>query len=187
MTSPFYVRVCFAAVCSLLLSSAVRAEEARKHETPIHHAQPAHQVHHAEAAPDYGEKFRKAVGINFPGLNARLFFTPKVAGEIRVQHLEHVLVAGGRFYYYPEIEGFKDSRFRAFTGLEADYLSVKGHVSEGNGFAGEIFAGVDYFFHKNFAFQLDFGPAFITVSDHSTAISSDGLHFIFNTGINYYF
>lgn len=171
---------------SVLLASTVSATELHHPAASAHHPAPAHEIHKPQTE-DYGEKFRKAVGINFPGLNARLFFTPKVAGEIRVQHLEHVLVAGGRFYYYPEIEGFKDSRFRAFTGLEADYLSVKGHVSEGNGFAGEIFAGVDYFFHKNFAFQLDFGPAFITVSDHSTSISSDGLHFIFNTGINYYF
>lgn len=171
---------------SVLLASTVSAAETHHPSAAVHHPPPAHENNRSQTE-DYGEKLRKAVGVNFPGVNGRIFFTPKVAGELKFQYLSKVFVAGGRFYYYPDIIGFKDRRFRAFTGLEADYLSVKGELSEGNGFAAEIFGGVEYFFHRDFSFQLDFGPAYITVSDHSTSLSSDGLQFVFNTGVNYYF
>ena len=123
------------------------------------------------------------VGLNYPGFGARYFFSNKISGELKGQMEEDVFVGGLRGYYYFSPK----AKYLLFAGLEGDFTSFKGEVSEGTGFASEVFFGGEYFFTKRFSVQLDFGPAWISLADKSTSESVSGLEYVVNFGVNYYF
>lgn len=124
------------------------------------------------------------IGINFPGIGVRYFLSDKISLEVKGQIEKDIFVGGLRGYYY-----FKSKeKLLPFVGLEADFVTFKGDESEGTGFAGEIFVGGEYFFAKSFSVQLDLGPAFISLKDtKDTSESVNGLEYVVNFGINYYF
>jgi YHS domain-containing protein len=93
-------------------------------------------------------------------------------------------VAGLRGNYYFRSE----PGYGLFAGLEADYVSFKGEVSDGTGIAVEPFVGGEYFFAKDLSLQLDFGPALLMLQDKNvTNASVNGLEYVVNFGVNYYF
>jgi hypothetical protein len=123
------------------------------------------------------------ISLNYPGIGTRYFFSDKISGEIKAQIEKDIFVGGVRGYYYLSPK----SQFLLFFGLEGDFTSFKGKESKGNGFAGEVFAGGEYFFARQFSFQFDFGPALISLKDDDTSVSVSGLEYVVNFGINYYF
>jgi hypothetical protein len=123
------------------------------------------------------------LGLNYPGLGARYFLTEHYCLEAKGQFEKDILVGGLRAYRYFRSAG----RILPFIGLEADYVHFKGEVSKGSGFAGELFAGGEYFFTRRFSAQLDFGPAYISLKDQPTAFSVGGIEYVLNFGINFYF
>ena len=123
------------------------------------------------------------LGLNYPGLGARYFLTEHYCLEAKGQFEKDILVGGLRVYRYFRSAG----GILPFIGLEADYVHFKGEVSKGSGFAGELLAGGEYFFTRRFSAQLDFGPAYISLKDQPTAFSVDGIEYVFNFGINFYF
>jgi hypothetical protein len=133
---------------------------------------------HAEAA-----KGDFAVGLNYPGLGVRYFLRDNISIEAKGQMESEIGVFGLRGYYYVNPK----DKIVYFYGLETDYTTFKYEDSKGTGFAGEIFAGGEYFFAKSFSFQADFGPAIISIKDKDTSESASGLEFVVNFGINYYF
>ena len=134
----------------------------------------------------YGEVAKKdiAIGVNFPGIGARYFFSDKISAELKGQLEKDIVVGGLRGYYYFSPQ----AKYLLFAGLEGDFVSFKGDDSEGTGFAGEVFIGGEYFFNKSFSVQLDLGPALIFIKDtKDTSESVSGLEYVVNFGINYYF
>ena len=133
----------------------------------------------------YGEvtKGDLAIGVNYPGLGVRYFLSDKVSLELKGQAEENIVVGGLRGYYY-----FKSKdRFLPFAGFEGDFIKFKGDVSKGTGVAGELFVGGEYFFAKKLSLQMDLGPGLISLNDKGTSESVNGLEYVVNFAINYYF
>ena len=124
------------------------------------------------------------VGLNFPGLGLRYFFSDHYSGEIRGQFEKDVFVVGPRVsrHFAPV------TQVLPYVGVEADFVSFKGDISRGTGYALAVFAGGEYFiWPKQVTVQLDFGPALIGLSDNDYDVSVSRVEFVVNFGINYYF
>jgi len=134
----------------------------------------------ASAAPLTGQW---AAGINYPGLGLRYVTSEFTAWEARAQAESNVRVFGGRFYRY--FDGGAEP-VELFYGLEADYVTYKGEVSKGTGWAGEVFIGGEVFFAKNLSFQMDAGPAYVSLTDDKTDLELGGVQYVVNFGINFY-
>ena len=127
-------------------------------------------------------KGRLGMGLNYPGVSLRYGLSNKFALELKGQFGSGVTVLGPRAYYYFGT----DSKVCLFAGVEFDYVSFKGDVSSGDGMVIEPFLGGDYFVSKHLALGLDFGPAFIALSDKDTEESVSGMEFVANINITYY-
>lgn len=123
------------------------------------------------------------VGLNYPGLGMRYFLGNRLSLEIKGQHEKDITVVGMRMNFYFKRQG----AVLLFAGLEGDYLKFEGNVSEGSGYAGEVFLGGETFVAKGLSLQVDIGPAFIQVKDDDTKLKEDGVEIVTNIGINYYF
>jgi len=124
-----------------------------------------------------------AVGVNYPGLGLRYFLNDSWAVEAKGQFESSISVLGLRSYLYFD----PHAHLPLFAGFEADYLSFKGEVSEGAGWAAEVFVGVEYFLTKSFSFQMDIGPAWISLQDRNYPVSVSGIEYVVNFGLNVYF
>jgi len=123
------------------------------------------------------------IGVNYPGVGVRYFLSNKVSLELKGQIEKNIVVGGLRGYYYFKSE----EKFLPFAGLEADFITFKGNDSKGTGLAGELFIGGEYYFNKKFSFQLDLGPALVSLKDKDTSESVNGLEYVVNFAVNYYF
>ncbi|MEW6557574.1 MAG: hypothetical protein AB1349_09500 [Elusimicrobiota bacterium] len=123
------------------------------------------------------------IGVNYPGIGMRYFLSDKICLEGKGQIEKDIFVGGLRGYYYFSPQ----AKYLLFAGLEGDFVSFKGDDSEGTGFAGELFVGSEYFFVKCLSVQLDLGPALVSLKDDDTSESVNGLEYVVNFGINYYF
>ncbi|MBI5574521.1 MAG: hypothetical protein HY919_08260 [Elusimicrobia bacterium] len=133
----------------------------------------------------YGEVAKSdfGIGVNYPGLGTRYFLSDKISLELKGQIEKDIFVGGLRGYWYFSPE----KKLIPFAGLEADFVTFKGDDSKGTGIAGEVFIGGEYFFAKSFSVQLDLGPAFVSLKDKDTSESVNGLEYVVNFSINYYF
>lgn len=127
-------------------------------------------------------KGRLGMGLNYPGVSLRYGLSNKFALELKGQFGSGVTVLGPRAYYY----FITESKVCLFAGAEFDYVSFKGDVSSGDGMVIEPFLGGDYFISKYLALGLDFGPAFIALSDKDTEESVSGMEFVANINITLY-
>lgn len=126
---------------------------------------------------------RLGVGLNYPGVNVKYGITPKVAIEARGQFEKNITLFGPRFYY-----NFSSNKImNLFLGGEADWIKFKGEISKGSGFAVETFVGGEYFLTKNLSLTTDIGPAYISLKDADGKKSSEGIEYVVNVGVNYYF
>jgi hypothetical protein len=123
-----------------------------------------------------------ALGLNYPGLSGKYFFSDNFSLEARGQKGDDIFTGGlrGNIYFNPAYKTI------LFSGLEADYLTFKGEESKGTGLAGEVFFGLEYFFMDNFSFQADFGPAYIHLKDNDSSLSVSGIEYVVNFGFNWY-
>lgn len=137
----------------------------------------------AGRAPAADLSHRIGVGLNWPGIAVKYGISPKWAIEGRYQTQDKISVMGPRIYYVMK-EG---SALNLLAGVEGDYVTFTGDVSQGSGFAGEIFVGGEYFVARNLSFLLDMGPAYVSLSDTDTSESVSGLDVVLNMGVNYYF
>lgn len=143
-------------------------------------------------------KHRLNFDLNYPGAGVRFFFSDRTAVELRGQYMKQTaddptpglenersaIVAGARIYRYTA----SSSRIlRPYLCLEMDYVTAfKSAASSGDGYAGGVFGGVEYFIGRGFSVQTDIGAAYIHLSDKATAISSGGVEYIMNFGVNIY-
>jgi len=123
---------------------------------------------------------RIGVGLNFPGLGARVLIGTGWLVEARIGYEREAQVVGGRIYRYVSPEG----RIYPYVGLEGDYVWFKGDMVKAEGPAGEAFVGVEVFIRKNVSVQGDFGPAYVGVEGRRMTL--DGIRYVVNFGITYY-
>ena len=71
--------------------------------------------------------------------------------------------------------------------MEEDYFSFDRDSSDGTGYAFSIVVGGEYFFRKNFSFQMDFGPGWIKADNSNTDNDESGIDIVINFGLNWYF
>src|SRR5579862_9278035 len=117
------------------------------------------------------------LSFNYPGFGLRYFPWNHSAIELRGQALKEAKLGGLRFYQY--FTSHSDKRGADFyVGLEADYVAFKGDVSKGKGTAGSAFIGGEYFFGKSASVNLDFGPAYLSLTDSSTSLGTSNVDFV---------
>ena len=139
------------------------------------------------AAPCHAEEGPGSLGLNvyFPaGVGVRYFLEERSALEARGQFEKDIKVGGLRLYHF--FEG-SQTNIHVYGGLEADYVSFTGSPSKGDGVAGEVFLGGEYFFARSLSAQFDFGPAYVMLKDTRTSLGVSGLDLVLNLAINIYF
>lgn len=130
--------------------------------------------------------YQAAFGFNYPGANIKVFLSGGFAAELKGQYMNKVGVGGLRLYFYNGAPK-KGDQLKFFWGVELDAITFKGKLSKGTGVAAEAFAGTEVFILKNVSLQADIGPAYINAKDRATSLNSNGLAFVVNSGINFYF
>lgn len=123
-----------------------------------------------------------ALGVLYPGASFKYVTGGKTAWELKAQSGSGALAIGSRYYHY-----FNQASPRLFGGLEADYLTFKGEVSESTGFAGGAFIGAEIFLTKQIGLLMDFGPMYINLKDNSFSESVSSLEYVMNIGIYWHF
>ncbi|MFH1955066.1 MAG: hypothetical protein ABIL06_26060 [Pseudomonadota bacterium] len=123
------------------------------------------------------------VGVNYPGLSLKCMLNAKQTIELKAQFGKDIFVVGPRYYHNFRQKG----KVNLFFGGEGNYLTFKGAISEGSGFAVGAFVGGEYFTTPNLGVSLDIGPAYISLKDKDTDKDEGGLDFVTNLGLTYYF
>lgn len=126
------------------------------------------------------------IGMGYPYFSLKYGITSKTSIETRGAYDPDVLVGGLRLNHYFNPE---DKAVFYISG-EADYVLFQSswvEAGNGEGYAFGCFIGSEYFIEKNFTFNLDIGPVFIGLADTNRNISSNGVQWVFNAGLNYYF
>lgn len=121
------------------------------------------------------------IGVNFPGVSVKYGLNPNLSLEGKCQFASGIVVGGPRVYYNFNPE----SKLVLFVGGELDYVSFDTDNTSGNGFAGEVFGGGEYFLTDKLAFLMDLGPAYTKVAGSDE--EKDGWDIVLNLGFNYYF
>ncbi|MEW6515896.1 MAG: hypothetical protein AB1439_03175 [candidate division FCPU426 bacterium] len=135
------------------------------------------------AQPETGDP-AFALGLNWPGLSARYFFTRQWACELSLQAETGVFLFGPRLLFYV----YDYSTLRFYGGLEADSVFFQEEHSRGSGWAGELFAGVEWFPWQRVSVQADIGPAWIKLTDADTGLFiEDAQEWVARLGVNLYF
>lgn len=126
---------------------------------------------------------RWGVGLNYPGAGIKYLFNDQLSLELRGQFADDIVIGGlrGNYYFNP------GSNAVLFIGLESDYVNFKGEESKGHGFAEELYLGIEFFLLSHFSLQVDFGPAFIILKDKESSLSVNGIEYVVNFGVNWYF
>jgi len=137
----------------------------------------------AANADEFLKRGKLGIDLNYPGGGIRYFLADRYAVEARGQFEKETLTAGLRGYRYFGLQ----TGIYPYVGLEADYILFKDKAANVGGYAGQIFAGGEYFVWRNVSVQFDFGPAYIYLADNAYQFSVSGFEYVINFGINYYF
>jgi len=126
---------------------------------------------------------RIGIGLGNPYISIKYGLSSKFSIEGRGAFGSGIFVGGARLYYNFNPE------YRAviFVGGEGDYVSFNVDDMEGFGFVAYGFLGGEYFITKRLTFNLDIGQAYIFLKENESALDEEGLEWVFNLGINYYF
>jgi hypothetical protein len=124
-----------------------------------------------------------ALGVLYPGASLKYMTGDRDAWELRAQSGSGIFALGSRYYRYFA----QAANPRLFWGAEADYLTFKGKVSKGAGFAGGAFAGGEIFLTREIGLLMDFGPMYISLSDKNFSESASNLEYVMNMGIYWHF
>lgn len=140
----------------------------------------------AISAPVYANisKGKFGAGFNVAGIGIRYFFLDNYSFEIRNQYEKDIVVAGLRTCRY-----FSSKMRKIFfiAGLEGDYVWFKEGAAQGYGYMAEFLLGAEYFFKEKLSFQIDGGPTYVYMNDEDTSLSVDGIGFVLDIGVTYYF
>lgn len=124
-----------------------------------------------------------AIGLIYPGGAIRYRTSGKSAWELKGQTGSGILAVGARYYCYLN----SSPGPLLFLGGEGDYLTFKGKVSKGSGFAGGAFAGGELPITDQISLATDFGAMYLSLSDENFSQTASGLDYVLNFGIYYSF
>jgi len=124
---------------------------------------------------------RLGLGLGNPYLCIKYGFNSKLSGELRAAFGEGIAVYGVRGYY--NFNSQDKSVF--FVGGELDTVNFEKKYLSGYGEVLMLFVGLEHFISKSLSFCFDIGPAYISL--HSGEMDSDGIEWVYNLGINFYF
>lgn len=129
--------------------------------------------------------FEKAWGLslNYPGIGLRYNSSERVALEARGQFDSGITAGGLRVYYYL----VREHAFYPYLGIEGDFISFTGPASSGTGSARGAFIGGEYRINPTLTLQADFGPSIIALKDKDSSVAVEGVEFIVNIGVTWYF
>jgi hypothetical protein len=126
---------------------------------------------------------RIGIGLGNPYISLKYGLSSKLSIEARGAFGSGISVYGARFYY-----NFNPKdRSVIFIGGEGDFVSFDKEDISGTGYVVYAFVGGEYFITKRFTFNLDIGPAFIGLEEDELNLSVEGIEYVFNLGINFYF
>lgn len=135
-------------------------------------------------AVDLSQKF--GIGLGYPYLSLKYGISSSFTSEARWAYGEGINVFSGRGYY----NFYQEESITGFTGCDIGYIKFDTEGIKGNGYLLMGFVGGEYFFIKDdFSLGLDIGPAFISLNTREIGqdFSVDGIEWVFNLGLNYYF
>ncbi len=128
-------------------------------------------------------KGKIGIGLGYPYLSLKYGLTQNLSLETRGAFGDGINVYGGRLYY-----NFNPNDMIVISiGGERDYVSFDTDGTSGKGYIGYGFISGEYFIFQEFTLNLDVGPAFISLNEDKFKLSVDGIEWIFNLGINFYF
>jgi hypothetical protein len=125
---------------------------------------------------------RLGIGLGNPYISLKYGINSKFSTELRCAYGENILVVGPRFYHNFNPE----DRVVIYLGVEGDYVTFDKDNLNGNGYIGMVFVGMEYFSTNNLTFCTDIGPAYVSLSGNNDS-ETDGIGWVINLGINYYF
>lgn len=123
------------------------------------------------------------MGVVYPGLTCgyrNKYFSLEIRGfsgkdvKLLGPRLTTPLARYRKMKFYWGIDAFKVKEF-------------EGELTEGEGHMVGTVIGFEKYFDQHFSFTLDSGPYFIKLEDDLSGQEVDGLEFVVNTGINFYF
>ncbi|MFN3967130.1 MAG: hypothetical protein ACK4JE_05485 [Endomicrobiia bacterium] len=125
------------------------------------------------------------ISVGYPYFSLKYGISKNFTGEIRYAFAEGINVCSVRGYY----NFYFGEKILGFSGADLGYISFDTEGIKGNGYLFMGFIGGEYFISKSFSIGIDFGPAFISVGakEFGKDFSVDGIEWVFNLGINYYF
>jgi len=124
---------------------------------------------------------RLGIGIGYPYVALKYGFSSKTSGEIRVAFSERIMVYGVRGYH-----NFNPrDKSVLFIGFELDSVTFEEEHISGDGNVSMLFTGFEHFVSKSLSFCMDIGPAYIIL--HSGDMDVEGIEWVYNLGINFYF
>lgn len=131
------------------------------------------------------KKFAKnwSMGFIYPGGTIRYKTNGSSAWELKGQSGSGILAVGSRYYYYLN----DGSGPFIFLGAEGDYITFKGDVSKGTGFAAGSFAGGEILLSKHIGLLIDCGPMYISLTEPDYSQSESSLEYVVNMGIYWHF
>jgi len=125
---------------------------------------------------------RIGIGLGNPYISIKYGFNSKCSIEAKGAFGSGITVGGTRFYH-----NFNpNDRTVIFMGVEGNHVSFDTNDISGNGWIGYGFVGGEYFISQKFTFNLDIGPAFISLEEDECGLSIDGVEWVFNLGVNFY-
>ncbi|MEW6608550.1 MAG: hypothetical protein AB1414_14080 [bacterium] len=133
-------------------------------------------------AESYNLTKRLGIGFGDPYISLKYGINSKISTELRCAYGEDILVIGPRFYH-----NFNPKeKVVIYIGVEGDYVTFDKDNLDGNGYIGMAFVGMEYFSINNLTFCTDIGPAYVLLSGDKES-EADGIGWVINLGINYYF
>lgn len=126
---------------------------------------------------------RFGLGLGYPYLSLKYGLTSHLTLEPRGAFGKGIVTAGGRLYW----NFTPKSRIVLYSGLEANYVSFDKENTSGNGYLTEFFLGAETFLTDKITFIIDIGPGYTKLAESGSDYTTEGLDWILNIGLNFYF
>ncbi|MFH1233427.1 MAG: hypothetical protein V1649_02125 [Patescibacteria group bacterium] len=123
------------------------------------------------------------IGINYPGFQIG-YLKNKISYELRGEKGKDIWTMGPRVSFY---SSSSKNGIIPFLAIEGDYISFKGSVSEGTGFAIQSMVGIAKRITSHVSAEVTAGGAYVSLKDKGTGFRESSVSPVIGMGINLYF